>query len=460
MYNFDFTKPTWVHFIGIGGISMSGLAELLKAKGFKVTGSDSFDTPMVKKLQAGGIDVAIGQSASNIKDGMEVVVYTAAIHPDNPEYAAAKSRGIVMLNRAEFLGQVMKNFPVSINVSGTHGKTTTTSMVSQLLLDAGKDPTIFVGGMLDSIGGNYRIGGEENFVAEACEYTNSFLSSFPTIAIILNVCAEHLDFFKGGLAEIRESFHKFAALVPSEGLVVVDSAVEDYEGLLEGIDGRIKTVGLNGDENYCAVDIEYDDIAHPSFTLKEDGKEVARIKLIIPGEHNIRNALAAIAAARDVGVPIESIVKTFENFRGAHRRFEIKGKVNGVTIIDDYAHHPDEIRVTLDAAKKYKDARVLCVFQPHTFSRVRDHMDEFVEALSHADVVVMADVYNDREADNYGVSSKDISDKLAAMGKEAYYFPTFDEIEKFFLEKCIDGDLLITIGSKDVYLIGDHLLGK
>ncbi len=459
MYQFDFDQPKWVHFIGIGGISMSGLAELLLSKGFKVTGSDSFDTRMVRKLKSDGIDVAFGQRAENIKQGMDVVIYTAAIHPDNPEYAEAKSRGIPMLNRAEFLGQVMKQYSVSINISGTHGKTTTTSMVAQLLLDAGKDPTVFVGGMLDSIGGNFRIGQSENFVAEACEYTNSFLSSYPTTAVILNVRAEHLDFFKD-LDDIMESFRRFAGLVPKEGLVVIDSGIENYHKIIDGLECRIKTVGFDPEDDYYADEISFDDSAKASFTLHEKGGETVRLSLNVPGEHNINNAMAAVAAARDAGVSMESIKKTLAVFGGAHRRFEIKGKLGGVTIIDDYAHHPDEIAATLKAARKYKDARVLCVFQPHTYTRVKTLLNEFVDALSLADVVVMADVYSDREADNYGVSSKDISDRLSERGTEAYYFKTFDEIENFFLEKCIDGDLLITLGSKNVYLIGEHLLGK
>ena len=459
MYQFNFEKPTWVHFIGIGGISMSGLAKLLADKGFKVTGSDSYDTPMVRQLKADGIDVAFGQRAENIVDGIEVVVYTAAISPDNPEYAEAERRGVSMLNRAEFLGQVMKNYPVSINVSGTHGKTTTTSMVSQLLLDAEKDPTVFVGGMLDSIGGNFRVGNSENFVAEACEYTNSFLSSYPTIAIILNICEEHMDFFKD-IDDIRNSFRLFAARVPKEGLTIIDSRIPNYREIVDGLECRVKTVGFNPEDDYFADDIEYDDTARATFTLHEKNGETVKIKLHIPGEHNVGNALAAIAAVRDVGVSIESIKKTLEGFAGAHRRFEIKGKLGGVTIIDDYAHHPDEIVATLKAARKYKDAKVYCVFQPHTYYRVKSMMNEFADALSLADVAVLADVYSDREKTNYGVSSKDIADILVKRGHEAYYFETFEEIEKFFLENCTDGDLLITLGSKNVYLIGEHLLGK
>ena len=460
MYQFDFDNPCWVHFIGIGGISMSGLAELLHSKGFKVTGSDSYETPMVERLRSHGIDVKHGHDTSHIDAEMGAVVYTAAIHPDNPEYAEAERLGIPMLNRAEFLGQVMRNYPVSINVSGTHGKTTTTSMVAQLLLDAQLDPTVFVGGMVDAIGGNFRIGKSENFVAEACEYTNSFLSSYPTTAIILNIAAEHLDFFKD-LDDIRKSFRKFAQLVPEHGLTVIDSAIDNYEEIVDGLKCRVMTVGFNPEDDYYADEIEYSDTACASFTVHEKGGETARISLRIPGDHNISNALAAIAAVRDLGVSFEDIAETFKVFGGAHRRFEIKGQLpNGVTIIDDYAHHPDEIRATLAAAKKYKDARVLCVFQPHTYSRVKTLMNEFVDALALADVVVMADVYSDREKDNLGVSSKDITDRLVARGRDAYYFKTFEEIEEFFSKKCVNGDLLITIGSKNVYLIGDHLLGK
>ena len=459
MYQFDFDKPSWVHFIGIGGISMSGLAQLLFRRGHHVTGSDSYNTPMVKALKAEGIDVAFGQRAENIDKGMDLVVYTAAIHPDNPELAAAVSCGIPVLTRAEFLGQVMRGYPVSINISGTHGKTTTTSMVAQMLLEADADPTVFVVGMLESIGGNYRVGSSGNFVAEACEYTNSFLSSYPTIAVILNIRAEHLDFFKD-IDDIRHSFRLFAERVPEGGLTIIDSGIDDYREIVGGLTCRIATVGFDPDDDYYADGIEFDDCARPSFTLHEKGGESVRVTLAIPGEHNISNAMAAIAACRDAGMPMESLVKTLAHFHGAHRRFEYKGRLGGVTIIDDYAHHPDEIAATLKAARKYKDARVVCVFEPHTYSRVKLLLQEFVDALSLADVVVMAEVYSDREPDNMGVSSKNISDKLTEMGHEAYFFKTFDEIEKFLLEKCVDGDLLITMGSKDVYLIGDHLLGK
>lgn len=460
MYHIDFNKPNHVHFIGIGGISMSGLAEILLERGFTVSGSDSRESELTDMLERHGAKVFYGQKTENIIEGIDVVVYTAAIHPDNPEYMAAEAKGLPMLSRAEFLGQIMRNYKESIAVSGTHGKTTTTSMISEILMDAKKDPTITVGGMLDIIGGNIRVGGPDLFVLEACEYTNSFLSFFPTIEIILNIEADHLDFFKD-LDDIRNSFHEFAKLLPEDGTLIINTDIENYGEICEGISCKVITVGSDpAKSHYSAANVTFNHTACATYDLLIDGKKADTITLGVPGMHNVYNSLAAIAAAHEVGVESEDIRTGLLSYAGTHRRFEKKGELNGVTIIDDYAHHPQEIGATLSTAKNYPHKDIWCVFQPHTYSRTRSLFNEFAEALSMADHVILADIYAARETDDLGISSKMLAEKIASLGTDAYFFPTFGEIEKFILEKCINGDLLITMGAGDIVKVGENLLSR
>ncbi len=459
MYHIDFNKPSHIHFIGIGGISMSGLAEILLERGFMVTGSDAKQSELTEMLERHGARIYYGQKAENITEGIDVVVYTAAVHPDNPEFAAASAMGLPILSRAELLGQIMKNYSVSIAVSGTHGKTTTTSMITEILMDAGKNPTISVGGILDSIGGNIRVGGPELFVTEACEYTNSFLSFFPTMEIILNVEADHLDFFKD-LEDIRSSFRRFACLLPENGLLIINSDIRNYEELCSGLPCRVITVGSDPEKSrYSAAWITFDENACASFCLLENGKEAGTVTLGVPGMHNVYNALAAIAVSRELGISMETIRRGLMKFAGTHRRFEKKGVIGGVTIIDDYAHHPQEITATLAAAKNYPHREIWCVFQPHTYTRTRALMNDFVRALSSADHVVLADIYAARETDTLGISSRDLEEKIRELGTDVHYFPSFDEIETFLLENCVNGDLLITMGAGDIVKVGERLLG-
>ncbi|MCC8127025.1 MAG: UDP-N-acetylmuramate--L-alanine ligase [Clostridiales bacterium] len=459
MYQIDFKKAQRIHFIGIGGISMSGLAEILLGEGFAVSGSDVHKSELTDLLEKNGASVIEGQRAENITDGIDVVVYTAAIHPDNPEYAEAVRRGLPMLSRAELLGQMMRNYGQSLAVAGTHGKTTTTSMVTEILLAAGEDPTVSVGGILPSIGGNIRVGGAGLFVAEACEYTNSFLSFFPTAEIILNIEADHLDFFKD-IEDIRHSFRLFAQRLPEDGLLIISSDIRDYREITEGLSCRIVTVGRSADSDYSAADITYDRLACASFTVLKKGKPSGEITLGVPGEHNVYNALAAIAAGEALGASWEAVSKGLAGFHGTERRFEKKGEIGGVTIIDDYAHHPQEIRATLSAAKNYPHRKLWCVFQPHTYSRTKALLDEFAEALSAADEVILADIYPARETDTLGVSSRDIAERIEKLGTRASYFETFDDIETFILKNCIHGDLLITMGAGDIGKVGERLLGQ
>lgn len=460
MYHIDFQKKGHVYFMGIGGISMSGFAELLHAKGFTVSGSDQQESKLTKHLESLGITVKYGQCKENITPDIDLVVYTAAISDTNEEYIAAKEAGIPMMDRADMVGQVMKNYPRAIAVSGTHGKTTTTSMVSHILLAADLDPTISVGGILKAIHGNLRIGHSDNFVTEACEYTNSFLKFHPTINLILNIEEDHMDFFKD-LADIRNSFKKFTALLPENGLLIINGNIDNYKEIADCCQGQVTTYSIS-DQNcdYYATNITYDELGHGSFDVMEKGTLLTHIKLSVVGEHNISNALSAIALARYLDISIEAIQKGLSAFEGTDRRFEYKGELGGITIIDDYAHHPTEIAATLEAAKKYPHKTTWCVFQPHTYTRTKAFLDEFAQALSKADKVVLADIYAAREVDPGDISSADIMEKIKELGTEAYYFPTFDEIENFLLKNCVTGDLLITMGAGDIVKVGESLLGK
>ncbi len=459
MYQVDFQKPIHIHFMGIGGISMSGLAEILLKRGFSVTGSDSNRSPLTEKLEDMGARVQYGQRASNITPDIDLIVYTAAIHPDNPEFAEAVRLQIPMLTRADLLGQIMKNYKTPVAISGTHGKTTTTSMISQILLEAKADPTISVGGILKSIGGNIRVGKSEIFVTEACEYTNSFLSFFPQISVILNIEEDHMDFFKD-LADIRHSFRLFAEKLPPLGLLIINGEIENYRDLTKDLPCRVITYGLKGDFDYTARHIVFDDLGNASYDLIKDGAILGKITLRVPGAHNVSNSLATIAVALELGIPLETIEKGLLSFAGTDRRFEEKGTVHGIHIIDDYAHHPTEIKATLKAARNYPHQTCWVVFQPHTYTRTKAFLTDFAEALSLADRVVLADIFAAREKNTIGISSLDLQRELEKLGTKTWYFPSFDEIENFLLEQCQPKDLLITMGAGDIFLVGEHLLGK
>ncbi len=460
MYQIDFGRPEHIHFIGIGGISMSGLAEILLDAGFSVSGSDAHETELTRHLAEKGARVYYGQRAANIEQepGIQAVVYTAAIHNDNPELMAVRARKIPELTRAELLGELMRNYKHSIAVAGTHGKTTTTSMLTDILLAGGTDPTVSVGGILKDIGGNIRVGGSELFVTEACEYTNSFLSFYPTLEVILNIEEDHLDFFKD-IEDIRHSFRLFAKKLPEGGLLVINSGIDHVEEITRGLDCRVITFGKDASSDYTAENITYDEIGRPSYDLVVHGEVVNRISLGVTGEHNVYNSLSAIAAAMELGVGFDGILAGLKKFTGTDRRFEKKGEIGGVTVIDDYAHHPQEIRATLEAAKNYPHKRLWVVFQPHTYTRTKAFLDEFAQALSGADEVILADIFAARETDTLGVSSEDIAERLEKLGTSVHYIPSFDEIETFILEHCIHGDLLITMGAGDIVKVGEKLLG-
>lgn len=459
MYQIDFQKPQHLHFIGIGGISMSGLAEILLDEHFTISGSDAKESSLTKMLEEKGAIIYYGQRAANISDSVEVVVYTAAIHEDNPEFACAKAKNLPMLSRAELLGQIMRNYQTPIAVSGTHGKTTTTSMISHILLHGECDPTISVGGILPAIGGNIRVGQSETFLTEACEYTNSFLSFFPKISIILNIDADHLDFFKD-LEDIRHSFRRFAELLPADGALIINADTPGYESIIKDLPCNVITYGLEQPADYTATAITYNELGYASFTVVKNGEAIGSCSLKVPGLHNVSNALASFATGQLLDLPVNVIAEGLASFTGTDRRFQYKGSVAGVTIIDDYAHHPTEIAATLKAVKNYPHKKTWCVFQPHTYTRTKSLLNEFAEALSMTDHVILADIYAARETDNLGISSEDLQALITANGTPCEYFPTFDEIENFLLENCSKNDLILTMGAGDVVLIGEHLLGN
>lgn len=459
MYKIDFNHPIHIYFIGIGGISMSGLAEILLTEGFKVSGSDMKESALTEALKEKGAVIYYGQRSSNLTSDIDLVVYTSAIHPDNPEYVAMNELGLPSLTRAELLGQMMTNYKIPVAISGTHGKTTTTSMVSEILLENDCDPTLSIGGIFKSIGGNIRIGKSEYFVTEACEYTNSFLSFFPKIGIILNIEEDHLDFFKD-IQDIRHSFRKFAELLPEDGALIINGDIDNYKEITSGLSCRVITYGFSPSCDYSCTDITYDELAHATFKLHRACGTSETFSLMVPGEHNVSNAMAAIALADLLQIESDVVRKALLHFTGTDRRFEYKGKMDGVTIIDDYAHHPTEITATLKAAANYPHNTLWCVFQPHTYTRTKAFLSDFAKALSLADKVVLADIYAARETDTLGISSCDLQDMIKKLGKECYYFPSFEEIQNFLKENCINNDLLITMGAGDVVKIGENLLQK
>ena len=459
MYQIDFNKPIRIHFIGIGGISMSGLAHILNDRGFHITGSDNNHSDITAELENMGIEVMYGQRPENVPAEVDLIVYTAAIHPDNPEFAECVRRGIPMMDRAELLGQIMRNYDNSIAVAGTHGKTTTTSMVSHILLKAGMDPTISVGGILKSIGGNIRVGQSHNFITEACEYTNSFLKFDPRIAMILNVEEDHMDFFKD-IDDIRASFRKFARKPGKNGLLVINGAIKDLSYFTDGLECKVLTYGFDPEFDYSASNVVFDEFARPTFDLKEHDTTVPGIRLSVTGMHNVSNALASIAVARFLGIDMDTIRQGLLNFTGTDRRFEIKGETDGITIIDDYAHHPTEIKATLTAAHDFPHRKIWCAFQPHTYTRTKAFLHEFAEALSLADEVVLTDIYAAREKDTGDIHSRDIEKLLIEKGTDARYCASFNEAEEYLKNNCKKGDLLITMGAGNIYIIGEDLLKK
>lgn len=453
----NFDKPMHVYFIGIGGISMSGLASILLAEGFEVSGSDAKESELTRKVESEGATVYYGQEVSHITGNEDLVVYTAAIRETNPEYIKMIETGVPHMTRAEFLGCLMQNYDTPIAISGTHGKTTTTTMISEILLAADLDPTISGGGVIQSINSNMKVGSPDYFVFEACEYTNSFLSFFPRVSVILNIEEDHLDFFKD-LADIRNSFMRFTEILPEDGLLVINSEINNYKEITAHAKCPYVTYGFDSGADFYATDISFDENGCPSFTCHVKAGDEFKVTLATTGIHNVSNALAAIAVAVSLNVRRESICEALKACTGSKRRFERKGTFNGVTVIDDYAHHPTEIKATLTAASKVAHNRLWCIFQPHTYTRTKAFLTEFAEVLKLADKVILTDVYAAREKDIYGVNARTLYEEMVKQGTDVTYISDFSEIEKFVLENCTKDDLLITMGAGDVVNIAENLV--
>jgi len=445
-----------VYFIGIGGISMSGLAQLLHANGFAVSGSDHMASTATQRLIDAGVTVHIGHDAVNITDA-DLVVYTAAVKPDNPEFSSAKSRGIPMIDRAELLGLVMQNYQNAICVAGVHGKTTTTSMVSEIFMQACLDPTIMNGGVMPSINSAWRSGKSEYFIAESCEYFDSFLRLFPTIGIILNIELDHADYF-GSLDNIYASFAAFTQRIPSNGALIINSDIERLNDITNNLPCRVITYGTNG--NWQAHNIAYDELGRGSFDAIYLGENLGRVQLGLIGHHNIQNALSAFACARLANIPFETTAAALASFTGAARRYEYKGVINGAKVYDDYAHHPTEVKVNLQAIKNSGCAKLYVAFQPHTHARTKQLLNEFSESFDDADVVVLLDIYvpAGRTQQSHDIHSRDLAEKIKARGKEVHYFPSFEQAQQFLLQNCAQNDLIITMGAGDIYKLGEVLL--
>ena len=446
-----------IYFIGIGGISMSGLAEILKDRGCQVSGTDIKESDVTKHLESLGITIHYGHRAENITDDIDLVVYTAAIHPGNPELEAAKEKQIPLMDRARLLGHIMEEYQYSVAVAGTHGKTTTTSMVSEILLEAEKDPTITVGGILPAIHSNVKIGHSPYFVAEACEYFDSFLQFTPLVGVILNVEADHLDYFKT-LDNIRRSFHAFAQRIPAGGLLVLNASIAHPEELEENLHCSVETFGLKENACWQARNIVHEPNGKNSFDVYYQGEFYTSVHLDIPGKHNITNALAAVASAHFLDIPAEVCARGLSHFTGVNRRFQRKGEKRGIVVIDDYAHHPTEIMATLSAARNVRHNKLWCVFQPHTYSRTKNLFDEFGRAFGDADEISVADIYAARETDDGTISAAMLAERIAKEGGNARYVGDFAAIRQHLETHCRTGDLLLTVGAGDVYKIGEEFL--
>ena len=450
----NLSKNSHIHFIGIGGISMSGLAHIAISDGYKVSGSDRTKTSITDKLEAEGAVIYEGHNKDNI-NGADLVVYTAAVKMDNPEMKAAVANNIRLIDRAEFLGALMKGYKNAVGVAGTHGKTTTTSMLAHALIYADTDPTISVGGELDLIDGNIRCGKSDMFVTEACEYTNSFLKFFPTIALITNIEEDHLDFFTG-IEMIRESFRAYAELTRGVGSVVAYGEDDNIKLALKDSDLDIITYGFGEENDYYAKNVEYT-AGYPSFDVYSNGKFVTHVSLNVTGEHNILNALATIAVCCLLGIDADIASKGIETFRGTHRRFEKKGVINGATIIDDYAHHPTEIKATLKAAKSFEPKRIRCVFQPHTYSRTRTLWNDFLTAFDDADELILTHIYAAREVYDGKTDPDRLANEIYERGIDAKYMDDFKDIENYIKETAEPGDIIFTMGAGDVTEISNNL---
>lgn len=449
-------KYSHVHFIGIGGISMSGLAEILLTEGYKVSGSDTNNSHIVERLKTLGANIYINHNKDNIR-GADLVVYTDAITKDNEELMEAINNNVPTIDRATFLGALMNNYQTSIAISGTHGKTTTTSMVATILNRSTLNPTILLGGQLDEIGGHVKLGTKKHLLTEACEYKGNILKYYPTMAIVLNMEEDHLDYFKN-IDHIVDTFIDYSKNIQDNGYLIINADDINAKKVIKSTKADVITFGINTKADYSAENISFTTEGYPTFMLKIKDKSLYPVKLSVMGVHNVYNALASIATTHILGIPIETILNSIEEYKGTHRRLEIKGIINGIKIVDDYAHHPTEIKASLKALKISAENHIWCIFQPHTYTRTKLLLQDFGEAFSEADKVIIPDIYAAREKDNGSVHSINLVDALVKNGVDAKYISSFENIESYLLEHAEKGDIVVTMGAGNVYTIGEAML--
>ena len=446
-----------IHLIGIGGVSMSGIAEILHACGFVVTGSDAVQSENTDRLIKNHIPVKIGHDLESLEKA-NLVVYSAAIKKDDVELVRAKELNIPIIERGTFLGILTKSFKNTICVSGTHGKTTTTSMISLCFLQAGKDPSIQVGAYLKQLDANYRVGKSDYFIIEACEYVESYLKLFPKVEVILNIDNDHLDYF-GSLENIVTSFSNYIKLIPDDGLLVINWDDDNCRKIAKYTNAKVLTYGIkNENANFVARNISFNSNGFPTFDVYYNNTFYKTITLSVPGIHNVMNALACIAVCYNYGLEREDIKDALLKYTGAHRRFEFKGSFNDVNVYDDYGHHPTEIVATAEALKQKKYNESWVIFQPHTYSRTKNLLDDFATALLNFDNIIVTDIYAARESNTYNISSKDLVDKITSLGRKALYIQDFNEIVKYVKENAKPGDIVLTLGAGTVTNIGPMLV--
>lgn len=456
--NFTIKNYKHIHMIGIGGVSMSGIAEILHHEGIKVTGSDANDSDIIQKLIKKGIPVKIGHDLENAKKA-DLVVYTAAIKKEDPELVEARNANVQTMERADFLGEITKLYKDTICISGTHGKTTTTSMVSLCFLEAKKDPTIQVGAILNQIDGNYYIGKSDYFIIEACEYVESFLKFHPKSEIILNIDNDHLDYFKN-LDNIKKSFAKYAGLLPEDGLLVVNGDDKNSKHLPSSTKAKVLTYGIkNTNVDFYAKNIVSDDNGFFSFDVYHNNEFYENITLSIPGIHNVSNALACIALCDYYGISKEAIKSALSKFTGADRRFEYVGNYKNVKVYDDYAHHPTEIQSVVNSVKNKKYHENWIVFQSHTYSRTKLLLDNFAKVLSEFDHVIITDIYAAREINQFGISPEDLVNKINELKpNRAIYISKFEDIADYLKEHVKDEDIILTVGAGSITKLGKMIV--
>jgi len=443
-----------IHFVGIGGIGMSALALLLKQQGRDVSGSDQMDSILLSSLREAGIDVYIGHAAQQAA-GADLVVYSSAVKPDNPERAYAESNGIPEIRRAELLGAIASQYDHTLAIAGTHGKTTTTGMCGQILIEAGADPGILVGGILPSLKSNLRLGGLEHIVVEADEYDRSFLALTPDRILVTSLEADHLDIYKD-LQDVRDTFLRFVSKLDEEGILILQGDDDELKLLAERCDHPSVTYGLSESVDYRALDLEQDQFSS-RFSIQQRGQLIGHVDLPMPGAHNVMNALGACALSMEMGINFKFVKAGLENFLGVERRFQLRGKLGSIQFIDDYAHHPSELEATLMGARSgWPKARIIAIFQPHLYSRTRDFAKEFAQALTLADLAIVTDIYPARELPIDGVSTQLIMDHGS---DNLQYVPSLTAVFDYLIPKLQPNDLVITMGAGDIWKLHDQFLG-